>query len=641
MSRSRPPRPSWFTPAEALETRRLLAAGPDRLVNDNAGATATSNFTQREPGMVAFGSTVVVGFDDSGSVVGGTNHFNGWARSTDGGATFTDGGTLPNSPGGDAGDSQLARDATTGRIYFSAIGFSASTLQVFRSDTGGASWLAPVNGTPGGNSEDRHRLAVDNFAGPGRGNVYLASRRFGGAPGNYLFRSTNGGDSFGPSGGTLISTDASIANAPFVAVGPDHAVYVFWYQTGQILVRKSTDLGVTFGPSTLVASVVAGGVNGDLGLVGIRNGTTTPASFRTDKFPRVAVNPVNGNLYVAYADDPAGGDKADIFLVQSTNGGASWSAPVRVNDDATPTDQWQPTVAVTPDGTKLGVFYYSRQEEGAANNRYRYYGRLAALSGPSITFTPSFAVSDVDSPPEFGRDNVVNAVYMSDNDAAVATSDAFHVAWSDSRSPHPLPAGSPRMDPNVYYDRIPLAPAPAVTASGFHFATLPQRLTFTFNQNVGASLGLDDLVVSNVVNGSMVTPSSFAYNAATNTATFSFNAPPPDGRYSARLLGGGISGPGGNLPADHAFEFTFLRGDADGDGRVNLNDFNILAANFGQAPRNFTQGDFDYSGNVNLSDFNLLAARFGMTVAPAASPAGGDDDNDDDQSDDREGVGLA
>jgi hypothetical protein len=69
-------------------------------------------------------------------------------------------------------------------------------------------------------------------------------------------------------------------------------------------------------------------------------------------------------------------------------------------------------------------------------------------------------------------------------------------------------------------------------------------------------------------------------------------------------------------------DFFFLMGDADHSGTVNLNDFNILAANFGQSPRDFTQGDFDYSGNVNLSDFNILAGRFGTALVPATSAPG-------------------
>lgn len=63
-------------------------------------------------------------------------------------------------------------------------------------------------------------------------------------------------------------------------------------------------------------------------------------------------------------------------------------------------------------------------------------------------------------------------------------------------------------------------------------------------------------------------------------------------------------------------------GDANLDRTVNLADFNIVAANFGQAPRRFSQGDFNFDTNVNLNDFNLLAGNFGESLLPAfARPA--------------------
>ena len=58
--------------------------------------------------------------------------------------------------------------------------------------------------------------------------------------------------------------------------------------------------------------------------------------------------------------------------------------------------------------------------------------------------------------PEFGRDNVVNSVYMGDYNHAVATANEFHVVWSDNRDD--LPGGAPRKDPNVYYEKIILGP---------------------------------------------------------------------------------------------------------------------------------------------------------------------------------------
>ncbi|MCW8805236.1 MAG: glycoside hydrolase, partial [Ignavibacteriaceae bacterium] len=422
----------------------------DALVNNNAGSTGTGYFTQSETDILAFGDNILIGFNDSGSHSSPTK-FTGFSYSTDGGATFIDGDQLPTNTGGDAGDPVFGRNETTGRIYFSTLGWNVSTIQVFRSDDNGLTWMTPVNGTPGGGSEDKQWITVDNFSGPGNGNVYLITRSFGNG-GIFMYRSTDNGNTFGPSGGVSI---VSGNQGAFVAVGPDHSVYAFWYAGSSLQVRKSTDQGVTFGSAVTVASGLVGGVNGDLGLVGIRQGTSTASSFRSSEFPHAAVNPVSGDIYVTYDNDAAGVDKADVFMTMSTDGGATWSASTRVNDDATTTDQWQPTIAVTPDGQNIGIFYYSRQED-AANNLFKYYGRTGTISGSTISFTPSFAISDVASLPEFGRDSPVNTVYMGDYNHAVATDNAFHVVWSDNRDD--LPGGAPRKDPNVYYEKIILGP---------------------------------------------------------------------------------------------------------------------------------------------------------------------------------------
>ena len=81
---------------------------------------------------------------------------------------------------------------------------------------------------------------------------------------------------------------------------------------------------------------------------------------------------------------------------------------------------------------------------------------------------------------------------------------------------------------------------------------------------------------------------------------------------AAEGLDGNGDGIGGD---DYNHPFVFLNGDANHDGRVNLDDFNILALNFSQGPRDFTEGDFNYDTLVNLSDFNILAARFGQVMA--------------------------
>jgi hypothetical protein len=74
---------------------------------------------------------------------------------------------------------------------------------------------------------------------------------------------------------------------------------------------------------------------------------------------------------------------------------------------------------------------------------------------------------------------------------------------------------------------------------------------------------------------------------------------------------------------------------------VNLDDFNVLAANFGQSGRTFTQGDFTYDGTVNLDDFNVLAGRFGIVLAGPASSPGRGVGSGDTSDDGEEAVDLA
>ncbi|MFG2847078.1 hypothetical protein ACGF12_28470 [Kitasatospora sp. NPDC048296] len=70
--------------------------------------------------------------------------------------------------------------------------------------------------------------------------------------------------------------------------------------------------------------------------------------------------PVNGHypLYVAYEDYATG--VVNVLLTASYDGGASWSDPVRVNDNAAPVDEFQPNLTTGPDGT-VSVAFYDRR----------------------------------------------------------------------------------------------------------------------------------------------------------------------------------------------------------------------------------------------------------------------------------------
>jgi subtilisin-like proprotein convertase family protein len=427
-------------------------APPNTLVN-NPAADATAQDTQSETALVlGSGSTILSSFNDSGSFVGGAPKFTGVARSTDSGATFTDNGALPNSAQGDAGDPVLARSNSSGTAILATLGFnSAAVLQMFRTLNDGATYLAPVDGDGGGTSNDKEWVASDNFAGSGQGNFYLYYRDFGGGGGMSFTRSTDDGATW--SARQILAGNSG--QGAWVTVGANHAVYAFWLTDSNVLaLRKSTDQGVTFGAQTNVTTLNTAGINGDLGLGG---------GFRTNAFPQVVTNPVDANqLYMTWNDKPPSGpDKANIYFSQSTDAGATWSAPLQVNADAGTNDNWMPCIAITPDGSGLFVSWYDRRLD-AANSLIDVFGRNATISGTSVTFGNDYRITDASFPVVIGQDPVVNAVYMGDYDTAVADNTDFHRTWGDNR----LPLGSHAHQPDVRYTKVPKAGPGAIMTAG-------------------------------------------------------------------------------------------------------------------------------------------------------------------------------
>jgi hypothetical protein len=89
-------------------------------------------------------------------------------------------------------------------------------------------------------------------------------------------------------------------------------------------------------------------------------------SFRNLSLPIMAAGR-DGQLYLTYADyNPApqpgdeDGQQGDIKLMRSGNGGTTWTAPVKVNQDDTNADQFQPYVRVTKRG-QVNVSFFDRR----------------------------------------------------------------------------------------------------------------------------------------------------------------------------------------------------------------------------------------------------------------------------------------
>ncbi|MBI3898926.1 MAG: exo-alpha-sialidase [Gammaproteobacteria bacterium] len=111
---------------------------------------------------------------------------------------------------------------------------------------------------------------------------------------------------------------------------------------------KSTDGGTTWTKPQIIAQ---------LRTVGVTHPNTGQEVRTGDIIPEPAIDPNTGQLYVVWQDSRFnGGHYDEVALSTSTNGGTTWSNPIRVNT-ATGRPAFTPSVHVSSQGV-IGVSYY-------------------------------------------------------------------------------------------------------------------------------------------------------------------------------------------------------------------------------------------------------------------------------------------
>jgi hypothetical protein len=448
------------------------------LVN-NPNTDTPEHTTQSETTIALFSETVLVAFVDTGQFLPrrpGVSSLSGIARSSDRGESFIDMGQAPPHPRAlGISDPSLAVDSQ-GNFYISTIQQvpgpprTESYLGVAKSTDGGQTFSPAVliagTGPTTVAFQDKELIAVDNTGSPHDGNVYMAWTEFGPEAIQVLFvRSTDGGRTF--SKPVVISDGRSAVQGATPAVGAQGEVYVLWINFSprtELRLRQSLDGGQTFGPERVVAPIRTGAHSASSNTCRRR---ALNGNIRYLELPSMAVDlsrqPSRGTIYVAYPSAPDGdrSDAADVFLVRSTDGGETWSEPVRVHDDETKTDQFQPAVAVARDGT-VGVIFYDRRHDP---NNLSIDLYMARSTDGGRTFERNFRVTDRSFPvPPIALnganfDALRSICYMGDYNWMVADDVFFYLTWGDNRMTlfterFPAPAGRP--DPNVFLSRIPV-----------------------------------------------------------------------------------------------------------------------------------------------------------------------------------------
>ncbi|AFH49868.1 BNR/Asp-box repeat protein [Ignavibacterium album JCM 16511] len=305
------------------------------------------------------------------------NHF---FRSSDGGYNWNT--SFLTSSFGVWGDPVVVYDEL-GYLYYGHLsnppfpGYWIDRIVIQRSTDNGLSWndgagigfLSPKN-------QDKEWIAVDMHSNLFKGNVYVCWTEFdnyGSSNSNdssriKFSRSTDKGLTWSNAitisdqSGDCIDSDNTVEGA-VPCVGPNGEIYVSWAGPLGLVFDKSTDGGLTWGTDIFVSDIPGGW---DFDVSGI---------YRCNGLPITACDtsqsPYRGNIYINWSDQRNGTNNTDVFFVKSTDGGNTWSSPLKVNDDNSNRHQfftWMTIDQTT--GAIYIVFYDRRNTTGDATDVY-------------------------------------------------------------------------------------------------------------------------------------------------------------------------------------------------------------------------------------------------------------------------------
>jgi hypothetical protein len=371
--------------------------------------TTSQHATEVEPDTFASGSTVVGAFQVGRFFNGGATDI-GFARSTDGGATWTNGvlpgltfsSGLQGTTGGSferVSDPSVAFDAMHGVWLISSIPLLPNLVvpKVFvsRSTSGGATWDPPVSiPAPAVSANkvnlDKNWTVCDNTStSPFYGHCYTEFDNFGQGDLEYMSTSIDGGLTWSnpvPTAGN----DKGLGGQPLVQ--PNGTVIVpFESLNGKEAAFTSTNGGASWTKAATISSIQFHGVLGPL---------------RTSPLPTAEIDGA-GNVYVAWEDCRFEKKCAanDIVFSKSSNG-VSWSAVKRVPIDAVGSgaDHFIPGLAVDRNtsgvGAHLALTYYFYPDATCAGGCQLEVGYISSPDGgdhwgTAVTLAGPMSLNDI------------------------------------------------------------------------------------------------------------------------------------------------------------------------------------------------------------------------------------------------------
>lgn len=385
------------SPAAANVTLTVVSADP--FTN-----STSQHATELEPDTFAWGNTVVGAFQVGRFFGGGASDI-GWARSGDGGQTWTH-GFLPgitSTSGIGSGtfnavsDPSVAYDAKHGVWLISSIPITTARrvpyVLVSRSTDDGLSWSAPVivppPATKGGFMDKNWSVCDNHPTSPFYGNCYTEFDSVFAGDLELMSTSTDGGLTWAPPRSTA-GHDKGLGGQPVVQ--PNGTVIVpFRSLNNKIEAFTSTDGGQSWNGAVSVSSVHTHKVAGDL---------------RTSPLPSAEID-ASGKVFVAWQDCRfrAKCRSNDIVFSTSQNG-RDWTKPARIPIDAATStvDHFIPGLAVDPTTTggsaHLALTYYFYPQAACGTTCRLEVGYISSPDGgvhwgPTTQLAGPMALSEI------------------------------------------------------------------------------------------------------------------------------------------------------------------------------------------------------------------------------------------------------
>ncbi len=178
-------------------------------------------------------------------------------------------------------------------------------------------------------------------------------------------------------GGDCLDSDNTVEGA-VPAVGPKGELYVTWTGPQGLVFQKSLDGGLTWLPKEQFIGKQYGGW--DLSI---------PGMYRANGLPilhcDLSNGPNRGNLYLNWCDQRNGEADTDVWLAVSKDQGATWSEPIKVNQDESKQHQFFTWMSIDQSNGNLYFVYYDRRNY--SGNQTDVYMSVSRDGGKTFTDT--------------------------------------------------------------------------------------------------------------------------------------------------------------------------------------------------------------------------------------------------------------